>query len=211
MQMSIEFGDSHVSLENALRTAANNIHAESITLGELLGLVGEHGLLLFSIVLASPLLLPVSIPGVSTIFAIVIILIGLGVTLNRVPWLPQFVLKRPLQRDRLIPVFEKAAGLFSRLDGWLRPRMPMMTDRPAVNRLNGLMMTLAGVLLLFPISILPFSNTIPAAAVLLLAAGMLQRDGLFILAGYVAVVISVVYFGIFGLLIVRGGQALVGV
>ena len=45
-------------------------------------------MLLVCVFLTLPFLLPVSIPGVSTVFGLAIILIGVGVTLNRVPWLP---------------------------------------------------------------------------------------------------------------------------
>jgi hypothetical protein len=55
-------------------------------------------------------------------------------------------------------------------------------------------MIVAGVLLLFPLGLVPFSNTFPGIAVLLLAAGLAQRDGLFVLLGYTMVVVTIVYF-----------------
>ena len=57
-----------------------------------------------------------------------------------------------------------------------------------------------------PLSFLPFSNTLPGIALLLYSIGFIQRDGGALLAGHVALVASVVYFG--GVL--AGGGAAIG-
>jgi hypothetical protein len=49
--------------------------------------------------------------------------------------------------------------------------------------------------LIFPFALIPFSNTLPGLAILLLGAGMIQRDGRFILAGYLMNIATFVYFG----------------
>ena len=75
---------------------------------DLLELIGEQGMLLVCVFLTLPFLLPVSIPGVSTVFGLAIILIGVGVTLNRVPWLPRRILDRPLSTAPIKHAFDKA-------------------------------------------------------------------------------------------------------
>ena len=47
-------------------------------------------------------------------------------------------------------------------------------------------------MLLLPLPI-PFSNTIPAWGILLIAGGLLERDGVFIIAGYVATLLGVAF------------------
>jgi len=54
-------------------------------------------------------------------------------------------------------------------------------------------MLTAALVLLLPLPI-PFTNSFPAWAILLLAAGLLERDGLFILGGYVVFAAGVFYF-----------------
>ena len=78
----------------------------------------------------------------------------------------------------------------------------------AINRINGLSLTTGGILLLFPLSFIPFSNTLPALSVLLLALGMLQRDGIFILAGYFTLLLTILYFGGLALLLFLSGKSL---
>jgi hypothetical protein len=164
-------------------------------LRELLAKLGEQGLLLCCLFLAIPFLLPVSIPGISTAFGVVIILIGIGVTLNRVPWLPRQLLERRLATSHLAHAFERGAHLIARLEKVIRPRLYRLTHGRVINRLNGSAVVLGGILLLFPLGLIPFSNTLPALAVLFLAIGILQRDGLFIVVGHIMNVLTTLYFG----------------
>jgi hypothetical protein len=57
---------------------------------------------------------------------------------------------------------------------------------------------LSGLLLLLPVPI-PLTNSFPALTVVLLAAGAMERDGLFFLAGCAAFVVTLAYFGLLAL------------
>jgi hypothetical protein len=206
--MSAQFKDTEVSLGVALQQLIAEIQGETITLRDLLALIGEQGILLFCIVLTLPFLLPVSIPGVSTVFGLVIILLGISLVLNRLPWIPTRLMDRPISNAHLIPTLQKGVELFQRIERWMRPRLTRVTSGALANRLNGLALTAGGVLLIFPLSFIPFSNTLPAVAILLLALGMLQRDGYFIIGGYIALAATVIYFAGLALLVILGGQSL---
>lgn len=206
--MAYKFHDTDTTLAATLHHTAAGLTGETITLRQLMERVGEQGLLLFCGLLALPFLIPVSIPGISTAFGIVIILIGVGVTLNRVPWLPRRLMERPLTRERLLAALEKGASAFARMERWIKPRLPALTESAAINRLNGLALIASGVLLLVPFGFIPLSNTIPAVAVLCLVLGMAQRDGVFILAGYAALILTVIYFGALTWAVYAGGMLL---
>lgn len=206
--MATQFQDTDVTLTVALQRTIDAIQGEDITLQQLLALIGEQGLLIFCTILTIPFLLPVSIPGVSTVFGLVIILIGISVTFNRTLWLPQRLAQHRLSHEQLVPVLTRGIQFFTRLESWTRIRMRNLTEGALVNRINGLALTAAGVLLLFPLSFIPFSNTLPAVSILFFALGMLQRDGVFIIVGYVALLLTVLYFGTLALLVIWGGQTL---
>ncbi|MBP9502129.1 MAG: exopolysaccharide biosynthesis protein, partial [Candidatus Promineofilum sp.] len=59
---TVEFRDSTAPLGETLRELADSISGERVTVRELLGLVGEQGLLLALMFLALPFLVPISIP-----------------------------------------------------------------------------------------------------------------------------------------------------
>ncbi len=206
--MDKQFRDSQVPLGTALQQTIAAIEGDRVNVQQLLALIGEQGLLFFCIILTLPFLLPVSIPGVSTAFGLVIIFIGISVTFNRTLWLPSRLLRHQMESEHLIPVLEKGATFFGRLERWMGERLTLLTNGPLVNRVHGLSVIAGGVLLLFPLSFVPFSNTLPALSILLLSLGMIQRDGYAILAGYVALVLTVVYFAGLALLAVLGGQSL---
>ena len=44
-----------------------------------------------------------------------------------------------------------------------------------------------------PLPLVPFSNTFPAVAIILLCLGMAERDGAVIIIGYVAAALAVTY------------------
>ncbi len=202
----VEFRDTHAPLGETLKELAASITGERVTVRELLAMVGEQGLLIALMFLTVPFLIPISIPGVSTVFGLVAILISLGVTFNRVPWLPDRLLDRPLDAAKLSQTIRRGAEKFSRVDKISHPRLEGLTRNRTMNRLAGLGLLLGSVLLIFPLGLVPFSNTLPAWAILLLAAGLLQRDGLLILLGYLFLLATIVYFAALGIGVLTGAQ-----
>lgn len=208
--MQLEFDDSRESLFGALNRAIDQIDGETITLRRLLVLVGEHGLLFLCALLTIPFLIPVSIPGVSTVFGAAIVLISIGITMNRVPWLPDRIMDRELDAAKLTGILRRGANVVAKVEAYIRPRYQSLTGGPVAARVNGLALIFAGLLLMAPLGLVPFSNTLPAFAILLLAVGMAQRDGLVVVAGYVMIVATLIYFGVLAWLAFAAGRGLAG-
>lgn len=206
--MSIQLQDTEAPLSETLLNTLKNIDGDTITLRRLFELIGEQGLLLLCMLLSLPFLFPVSIPGVSTVFGLGVILIGVAVTLNRLPWLPAVLADRQLSSEKLMPVLQRGAKFVARFDTVIKPRIKALTDNAMMNRVNGLMVVFAGLLLIVPLGLIPFSNTLPAVAIILLAIGMLQRDGVFVLGGYLMVLATVIYFAALALAAIAAGQGI---
>ncbi|MBM4440514.1 MAG: exopolysaccharide biosynthesis protein [Candidatus Rokubacteria bacterium] len=204
----IEFRDSDRKLSATLAEVAERLPPGSASLRDLIALSGEQGLLLLCALLTLPFLLPVSVPGMSTVFGAAIILIGVGVTLNRVPWLPRRIRDRSLPTAQIKAVFERGARIVARFEHLIRPRWLVLTRGATINGLHGMALILAGVLLIAPLGLIPFSNTLPGFAILFLSLGLLQRDGAFILAGYALTLATIVYFGMLAVGAVMAGQGI---
>lgn len=181
--------------------------AEGVTLGALLTQLGERGELMICMVMTLPFLLPLSIPGSSVPFGLLIALQGLGLLRHRPPWLPKRLLARRLTQTHLGALLAKGVQLFSRMERFIHPRLLPLTQGATLERVNGLLLVLSGILLMAPLP-LPFSNTLPAYGALLLAAGSLERDGACVLGGYVMVFLTLVYFGVVAVLGEVGVRAL---
>jgi hypothetical protein len=181
--------------------------AEGLTLRGILDRLGERGLLMLCMVLTIPFLLPVSIPGSSIPFGVLIALIAVGLVTHRAPWLPDRLMNRRLARGHVVPMLEKGARLFARLERLIHPRLLPLTHGPTVGRFNGILLGFTGLLMMAPLP-LPLSNTLPAYGVLFLALGSVERDGYVVLAGYLMVLLTVGYFSAVGVVGGMGASAL---
>ena len=170
---------------------------DHVSLGELLDLFGDEGLLLVTILLTLVFLIPVSIPGVSTVFGAAIVLVGVSRLLRRQLWLPARVRDRRLPSARLRPALAGGLRWVHRLERLSRPhRLARLVDGRAQDIANNLAFILAALLLMAPFGFVPFSNTIPALALLAYAIGFIQRDGGAVLLGHLANVGTMVYFSV---------------
>lgn len=189
-----------------LKTIIKNLPPDEVTLAEIRDLLEEDGLLLLTILLTIIFLIPISMPGTSTVFGVAIMLIGVSRLLNRTLWLPTRFLNRRLPSDRLSECLRRGLRWFHRLERISRShRLKCLTCDGLVGSINNCAIILGSGLLMAPFGFVPFSNTLPALAILFFALGLLQRDGLFILAGHVANFVTIAYFM---LLMVGGGAAL---
>ena len=195
-EMSVRLHDSKKKLSATLLDVSGLLPPGTITLRLLLELIGEQGMLLVCVLLTVPFLIPVSIPGVSTVFGLAIIQMSVAITVNRVPWLPRPILDRPVATSPLKQAFDKGSRFVALFERVVRPRGLLLTRARVINAVHGLALVVAGILLMMPFGLVPFSNTLPALAILLLSLGMLERDGLFIVAGYVMNIVTVIYFAI---------------
>lgn len=183
------------SLSAAFERAAGEIRNHSVTVRELLELIGEQGLLLFCAFLAVPFLLPVAIPGTSTVFGLLMVLIGIGVATDSLPLVPRRLLEHSLRTHHVLPALQKGAAVFRRFETLIRPRALALTGGRVANFFNGVVIVLAALVLMVPLPLVPFTNTIPALAVVLLSIGMVERDGIVIALGYLATVAAALYCG----------------
>jgi hypothetical protein len=196
---TIRFHDPEVRISAALANALAGVRDPVVTLRELFSMLGEQGLLVFCGVLSAPFLLPVAVPAMSTVLGIPMLLIGFAVMLSRVPWLPARLLDRQLKAATVRTVLARVRGWALRFEHLVRPRLLALSHGPVINFVNGGLLMLAVGLLMAPLPLIPFANTVPAIAIILMCFGMAERDGAVIALGWFATLLSVAYVG--GLLV----------
>ena len=193
------------SLGEQLASIIDNLPPDKLTLGELLEVFGDEGLLLLTILLTLVFLIPVSIPGVSTVFGAAILMVGISRLIGRPLWLPSKLKNKSLPADKLRPGLTRGMDWVRRLEKISQPhRLRIFVEGRLQDLTNNLAFILAALLLMAPFGFIPFSNTLPGLALLFYAAGLIQRDGGAILLGHLANVATLIYFGI---LIGGGGVA----
>jgi hypothetical protein len=187
-------------LSEELEMICREFEVETVTLREVLGLLHGRGYVLLVMLLALPFCTPVPLPGLSTPFGLIITIIGARLAFGAKPWLPARLLDTRLPPAVFAKVFSFTRKIILGFERLLRPRMLWVTSTPKREQLHGIPIVVCALMLLLPLPV-PFSNIVPAWGILLIAGGLLERDGAFIIAGYVASLITVAFFaaiGIFG-------------
>jgi hypothetical protein len=186
---------SRLKLSQRLSEFAAQLPEGGLSVGQLVHQLGREGLLLLCVLLSLPFLLPVSIPGVSTVFGLLILFIGIAEMMQAPIWLPGKVARFTLTRERLQDILKLGANWVQRLERLTSVRGLWLTQG-RIRRFNGAMLVAGAVMLMMPLAIIPFSNTLPALACIFLAVGMLGRDGRCILIGCLFNLLSALYFGL---------------
>jgi hypothetical protein len=185
---------SRSPLSTDLATLHARVKDKALTLAELKNALKGRGSAMLLILLALPFCF-VAIPGLSMPFGIAISLIGACLVIGREPWLPRFIMNRRLSSARSDQLLAGAIKVARRLEKFVRPRLSFLHAGPGMLRLIGFGIVIAGVGLMLPLPI-PFSNSIPAWAVVLLAVGMMEKDGLCVLLGHLTAMGTWVFIGL---------------
>lgn len=125
-------------------------------------------------------------PGTSAILGLPLVYLTLQLMLGRTPWLPKFIKDRSMARRDFATVVSKISPMLARAEKLLKVRMEELTTPTAERAVGALCLAMAMVLFL-PI---PLGNMLPAFAISIIALGILERDGLWILAGSIIGVLS---------------------
>jgi hypothetical protein len=168
-----------------------------VTLREVILVLRGRAYSLLLILLALPFCTPIPLPGLSTPLGLVIAIIALRLALGQLPWLPEKLQDRRLPSGFFSRLIAAAAGIIRLLEKLLRPRLTVLTDHGWLRQLHAVIMLIAALVLLLPLPI-PFTNAFPAWAILLIAGGLMERDGAAIALGYGVFATGVMYFVFLG-------------
>jgi hypothetical protein len=146
------------------------------------------GALLF--LFAVPNVLPMP-PGTSGILGLPLVIIAFQLMGGRPLILPDFVLERSISGESFARMVDQTVPRLKRIERLLRPRMPGLTGDAAERVIGAFCLALA-VILTLPI---PLGNVLPALAISIIALGMIERDGVWVLAGFAVGVAAMIVVG----------------
>ena len=175
------------TLSAVLLALAAQTDRERLSIGDLLAALGDRALGALLFIFAFPNVLPMP-PGTSTLLGAPLIFLAAQLMLGRGPWLPAVLSRRSLAHADFAVLVRRVVPGLQRAERLLRPRLPWVARPPMEYALGAVCLLLALVLVL-PI---PLGNMLPALAISLIALAVLERDGLWALAGLVVAVVSAV-------------------
>lgn len=182
--------DSQVAghaLSDVLHGLAQQTQRERISVGDLLAALGDRALGALLFIFAVPNILPTP-PGTSSVLGAPIVFLAAQLMLGMTPWLPALVARRSMSHADFMALERRVGPWLRRAEKMLRPRWSRLAV-PPMEYAIGLVCLVLAVVLVLPI---PLGNVLPALAISLLALAILERDGLWVLAGLLVAAASAV-------------------
>lgn len=162
---------------------------DRLTLAEMMEAFGDRALSAVVVLFALISLLPWP-PGTKVVFSVPLVVLSLELALQRrTATLPEWLLRWSLSRQKFASVLARVITGVRWIERLSRPRWPVMTA-PAMRSVIGLTCALLAIVLALPI---PFGDLLPAATIVVLGFGLLQRDGAVILIGLIASLACAIY------------------
>lgn len=102
-------------------------------------------------------------------------------------WLPKSILDRQLRGETVRAALLAFVPKVRAMENFVRPRW-QFSEAPIVDRVNGVVITLLGVIIALPI---PLTNIGPAFVVIFMGVGLMERDGLIQLSAVALAILAV--------------------
>lgn len=168
-----------IAISDRLDLLAAESQNEAVTLGWVLAQLNERAFGLFLLVLALPCCIPF-LYGIPQVVALPLMFVAAQILLGRrVPWLPSRLAARSVASAELRTLADRAGPWLRKIEAVSRPRLGFLTRAP-MDRVVGAALVLFSASILVP---LPGTNTVPGIAVVVVAMGLLQRDGILVILG----------------------------
>ncbi|MFP7672909.1 exopolysaccharide biosynthesis protein [Marivita sp. S0852] len=168
-----------MAISDRLDQLATESEGQPTTLGWVLAQLNERAFGLFLLILALPCCIPF-LYGIPQVVSLPLMFVSAQILLGRrMPWLPSPLAARSVSSRDLHSLAQRAGPWLRRIEAFSRPRLSFLTRTP-LDRIVGLALVLFSASILVP---LPGTNTVPGFAVVVVAMGLLQRDGILVILG----------------------------
>lgn len=170
---------------------------ERLVMNDLLARTEGRGLYLIMVLLCLPFIAPLPIAGASTPLGTVILLLSGRMALGLPPGLPDFIGRLKIPAIRAPWLVGGGVRMLRWVERWVKPRRSEWMEWRAVRCGNALVIAWLGLLLALPLPI-PATNVLPAQAIVVLTASMMEEDGRLIWLGYLYALVTTAYFLLWG-------------
>ncbi len=166
-----------------------------LTYQHILQLLGERAFGIVLLFFALPSALPFStVPGVSVVFSLPIALFACQMVFARKTlWLPKILAKRTIHHQTISKVIHTTVPYLIKIEYFLKPRWAFMTCR-FMEIINGILIFCLALCLMLPI---PLSNFIFAALLIIFSLGLIEKDGILLVLGYMGTIFYVSFIYVF--------------
>lgn len=164
---------------DAIEGVVNSSSSDRLPIADLMAAMEGVGFGLTIMIFAFGILIPLP-PPFPSIISIPLVIFSLQMMVGfKSPKLPKRFAKLTIKRSTLATLVRKSSPYIRKVEGILRPRFYFMT-KPVAERIVGFFIFAFSAFILLP---MPLSNFIPGFGILIIAFGLLGKDGLAVLFG----------------------------
>lgn len=153
---------------------------KDMTVADIVAVLRDRAFALLVVLLGLPNCLPMP-PPIPFVCGLLLALVAAQIAAGQpTPWLPGYLLRRKVPQEAVERAVTRALPILQRLERWSRPRMTFLETPIALRLLGFVLITLAlGLLVAAPVI-----GQIPLGiAVCLIGLGLVERDGVLVVAG----------------------------
>lgn len=153
------------------------------TLARLLEILGPIGPAALMVTLPLPFCTPLQIPGLSTPFGLLLLVVGVQFGWRDQLWCPEFVGRRLIkaaQLDMLARFTDKATYMLRNV---FRPRWTLLVTTKWSHRMTGVGVVACALVMTTPLPI-PLSNMLVAIPMVLMGLSLLAKDGILLMVSW---------------------------
>lgn len=167
-------------LEEAARKYESAQADDRVSVAELMEVLHERGFGILLVIFVLPNCIPVPAPGLVSLTALPLLFLSAQMLWGADhPWLPSWINNKTIKRSLLATVVSKASPMMRKVEKLLRPRVSFAASDTGEKIVGGFCL-LFSLCILIP---LPWTNFIPGYGILVMALGLLSRDGVVMLLG----------------------------
>lgn len=148
----------------------------------------ENGILLAIIFFSLPIAVPLPYPpGFTTIIGVPLVVLSIQLLMGSTKvWLPEKVNNYELKNSTLIMICNKVVPIIISIERYVKPRFSF-AKTIYTHQFVGFISLISAILVALPI---PFTNAMPALGITIMTLGLLNRDGVVIIMGFIVSIIG---------------------
>ncbi len=192
-------------LSDILSALAEDVSRDRVAIADMLETMRGRAFGALLMIFAFPNILP-SPPGLAGILGLPLMFLSAQMMLGMRPWLPAFIARRSMPRSAFAAMVVRVNPWLERAERLLKSRLRLLAS-PLAQRGIGALCLILAIALALPI---PFANLAPALAICLIGLGVLERDGLWIVIGFLAAAGALLYVAGLGYALVKTAIFVIG-
>jgi hypothetical protein len=160
---------------------------DDVSIKKIRDYLGQQGHAFLILILSLPFLTPIPLPGLSTVFGLIIFFVSLSWAFKKAPWIPQKWLKQKVSSKTLFSITNYGEKISKKIEFLIKPRFIIIFEHFTFRILIATILCLCALFLALPLP--PGTNFPPAITLFVVSLSIIEEDlyaailGILIFAG----------------------------